>query len=71
LFNHSHPFMAIAVIEEDRFPPVSPAQDMIDRARILNAHLPWHQSILPQPTDTCNREIGHIFGLTPFIHFHY
>jgi hypothetical protein len=30
--------MAIAVIEEDRFPSISTAQDMIDGARILNAH---------------------------------
>jgi hypothetical protein len=42
--------MAIAIIDEDGFPTISPVQDMIDRAGILNAYLTWHPSILPQKT---------------------
>jgi hypothetical protein len=57
--------MAIAVIAKDRCPPISPAQDMIDCAWILNAHLPWHQSILPQTTEAGKDKIEHIHGLTP------
>jgi len=57
--------LAIAIIEKDRFPAIPPAQDMKDRARILNAHWPWHPSILPQTTDAGKSNTEHIYGLTP------
>jgi hypothetical protein len=40
---------------------------MIDCAWILNAHLPWHQSILPQTTEAGKDKIEHIHGLTPLM----
>src|ERR1039458_5020138 len=50
--------MTIPVIQKDGFPTISPAQDMIDRAGILNAYLTWHQSILPQKRMLASAKTG-------------
>ncbi len=57
--------MAVAIINEDGFPTISPAQDMIDRPGILDAQLPWHRPIVPQCTERGKRKTVQIYGLTP------
>jgi hypothetical protein len=42
--------MTISIVNEDGFPTISPVQDMIDRAGILDAYLTRHPAILPQKT---------------------
>jgi hypothetical protein len=39
--------VVIALVQEDGLPLVSPAQDMVNRSGIFNAHLARHQPILP------------------------
>ena len=41
--------LAVHVIQEDRLPAVPPAQDMVNRPGILDAHLARHGAILPSP----------------------
>jgi len=55
--------MAVAIIHNDGFPTISPAQEMIDRAGILDAQLPWHRSILPQRAEDGKRKTAQICGL--------
>jgi hypothetical protein len=57
--------MAIALIKEDGFATISPAQDMIDRAGVLNAYGTCHPPILPQKTPGGQCKNGQIYGLTP------
>jgi hypothetical protein len=59
--------MAIALIKEDGFATISPAQDMIDRAGVLNADGTCHPSILPQKTPGGQCKNGQIYGLTPVL----
>jgi hypothetical protein len=56
----------IPVIQKDRFPTISPAYDMLDRAVILNTYLARHQSILPLKMHGGRRKTGQIYVLTPF-----
>ena len=59
--------MAIALIKEDGFATISPAQDMIDRAGVLNAYGTCHPPILPQKTPGGQCKNGQIYGLTPVL----
>jgi hypothetical protein len=54
--------MAMAIIKENRFPVIVPAQDMIDRTGILNAHLAQHHSIVTQKPHRGKCNTGQIYG---------
>jgi hypothetical protein len=52
----------ISVLQEDGFPTISPAWDMIERAGILNAYLARPQSIQPLKMHGGTCKTGQMYG---------
>lgn len=56
---------AVGLVEEDRLPPIAPAQDMVKGSRIFDANTARHSPVPYRSGCTVNPSSARMHGLTP------